>query len=94
MQQQQQSAPNADFLDLLGLGVNGNTIPSTVISNSVPDVGATTITVFSRDNIDIRFFIRKEADYAVVTVKTTNNSLNMLDKYMFQVCGFFIWSFL
>ncbi|KAL1395752.1 hypothetical protein pipiens_011015 [Culex pipiens pipiens] len=85
MQQQQQSAPNADFLDLLGLGVNGNTIPSTVISNSVPDVGATTITVFSRDNIDIRFFIRKEADYAVVTVKTTNNSLNMLDKYMFQV---------
>ncbi|XP_058825272.1 AP-1 complex subunit gamma-1-like isoform X2 [Topomyia yanbarensis] len=79
-------APNIDLMDLLGLGMGENgTSPSPAKLYSPVEYSATTIPVYSRDNIDIKFIVRKEFDQAVVTVKTTNNSLNMLDKYMFQV---------
>lgn len=52
---------------------------------SPTEYSATTILVYSQDNIDIRFIVKKEGDHAVVTAKTTNNSLNMLEKFMLQV---------
>lgn len=89
MQQSYQSvvpSTNADILDLLGLGVTDSTNSSSLMS-TVPatQYSATTIPVYSRDNIEIKCIVKKEFDHAVVTVKTTNNSLNMLEKYMFQV---------
>ncbi|XP_065078156.1 AP-1 complex subunit gamma-1-like [Ochlerotatus camptorhynchus] len=82
---------NTDILDLLGLGSYDQssplptpfTPPTTRISPT--EYSATTIPVFSRDNIDIRFIVKRERDHAVVTAKTTNNSVNMLEKFMLQV---------
>ncbi|XP_055639073.1 AP-1 complex subunit gamma-1-like [Toxorhynchites rutilus septentrionalis] len=89
MQQSYQSVvptTNADILDLLGLGVIESPNNSSLISTvAATQYSATTIPVYSRDNIDIKCIVKKEFDHAVVTVKTTNNSLNMLEKYLFQV---------
>ncbi|XP_055541750.1 AP-1 complex subunit gamma-1-like [Wyeomyia smithii] len=84
------AAANADILDLLGLSVVESAAPPSTITtvatiHSPVEYSATTIPVYSRENVDIKFIVRKEYDQAVVTVKTTNNSLNMLEKYMFQV---------
>ncbi|XP_058446734.1 AP-1 complex subunit gamma-1-like [Malaya genurostris] len=79
-------APNADILDLLGLGVTEyETTTSPAMVSSPMEYSTITMPVYSKDNIDIKFIVRKEFDQVVVTVKTTNNSLNMLEKYMFQV---------
>ncbi|XP_029722942.1 AP-1 complex subunit gamma-1 [Aedes albopictus] len=87
------SANNADILDLLGLGggdqsgsfmATVNPLPSGRLG-SPTEYSATTIHVYSQDNIDIRFIVKREGNHAVVTAKTTNNSLNMLEKFMLQI---------
>ncbi|XP_021709853.1 AP-1 complex subunit gamma-1 [Aedes aegypti] len=94
----QQSTPNEPppatntILDLLGLGGMDQSGSFTATVSPLPsgfgsptEYSATTILVYSQDNIDIRFIVKKEGDHAVVTAKTTNNSLNMLEKFMLQV---------
>ncbi|XP_055613657.1 AP-1 complex subunit gamma-1-like [Uranotaenia lowii] len=75
---------NPSSSDAVFNGLNNNYVQPSVPVGS-QEYSATTISVYSRDNIDIRFILKREQDHAVVTVKTTNNSLNMLEKYMFQV---------
>jgi AP-1 complex subunit gamma-1 len=63
---------------------------SSPTSQNTTTTSAKVITVFDKNDLVITFATSRQGDHVEVVMSTTNNSMDTLEQYLFQVC--IIWS--